>query len=296
MKRLFLIAALLVSGPIWAQTGDAALDAAQAGDFEKALSIWRPLAEQGNAAAQFNLGLMYEKGDGVPKDEQLAAKWYFKAALQGHTGAQLNLGTLYDEGKGVPEDNRKAAQWYNQAAKEGESAATTNLDLMKIHGEDVFAGELPPELEPGKVIDEIVVYGDISIGALRGKVQIAEDRAFRMFNEFNDINEFEIRCRKEKTIGSNLAKRVCRPNYVDIMQAEATQLSRRGLGSSRPNPREMERKRQELIAEIVRIGKDHPELLDAMNDMTFSKRALKTEMVRRGLAEEETLEEGVDEY
>lgn len=52
-------------------------------------------AEQGNAEAQFNLGLIYYNGDGVPRDDPEAAKWYFKAAEQGHIEAQLNLGVMY---------------------------------------------------------------------------------------------------------------------------------------------------------------------------------------------------------
>ena len=69
MKKMIVLIALAISMPAFAQSGDAALEAAQKGDYATALSIWRPLAEQGNAAAQFNLGLMYEKGDGVQKDD-----------------------------------------------------------------------------------------------------------------------------------------------------------------------------------------------------------------------------------
>ena len=292
MKKIVFLVALAISTPAFAQSGDAALEAAQQGDFATALSIWRPLAEQGNAAAQFNLGLMYEKGDGVRKDEQEAARWYYKAALQGHVGAQLNLGTMYDEGKGVAEDNRKAAQWYNQAATKGEVAASTNLAIMRQFGEEVFEGELPPELEPGEVIEEIIVWGDMSMSALRGKLRIAEDRAFSMFNELNNNPEFEVLCEnKIRRVGSNLRQRVCNPAYVDQLYREAAFAMRQGLGSARPSKAVMDRKRDEFLAEIIRLGRDHPELLDAMNDMTYARRAVRVESVNRGLEEEEVYEE-----
>ena len=292
MKKMILLIALAISMPVFAQSGDAALEAAQKGDYATALSIWRPLAEQGNAAAQFNLGLMYEKGDGVEKDEQEAARWYYKAALQGHVGAQLNLGTLYDEGKGVAEDNRKAAQWYNQAATKGEIAASTNLQIMRQFGEEVFEGELPPELEPGEVIDEIVVWGDMSMSALRGKLRIAEDRPFSLFNELNNKPEFEVLCEnKIRRLGSNLRQRVCNPAYVDQLYREAAFNMRQGFGSSRPSKAIMDQKRDEFLTEIIRLGRDHPELLDAMNDMTYARRAVRVESVNRGLEAEEVYDE-----
>lgn len=291
MKKFIIAIAVFMSLPTFAQSGDAALEAAQQGDYAKALSIWRPLAEQGNAAAQFNLGLMYEKGDGVPRDEQEAARWYYKAALQGHVGAQLNLGTLYDEGKGVVEDNRKAAQWYNQAASKGEVAASTNIDLMRQFGEEVFEGELPPELEPGETIEEIVVWGDMSMGALRGKLRIAEDRAFSLFNDLNTKPEFEIRCEYKSRVGSNLKKRVCNPNYVDQLYREAAFNMRQGFGSARPSKAAMDSKRAELLTEIIRLGQEHPELLDAMNDMTYAKRAVQTESSKRGIDVDEAANE-----
>ena len=62
------------------------------------------LTDQGNAATQFNLGVHYENGDGVPKDLGKARELYQKAADQGYADAQLNLGWLYENGEGVPKD------------------------------------------------------------------------------------------------------------------------------------------------------------------------------------------------
>ena len=73
-------------------------------------------AEQGNARAQYNLGVMYNQGEGVPEDKAEAARWYRLAAEQGHTGAQYNLGVMYAIGEGIPEEDAEAVRWYRMAA------------------------------------------------------------------------------------------------------------------------------------------------------------------------------------
>ena len=85
------------------------------GDYGTALREWRPLAEQGNAGAQLNLGFMYDNGYGVPQNYTEAIKWYRKAAEQGNDRAQYNLGLMYDIGYGVPQDVVRAHMWYDIA-------------------------------------------------------------------------------------------------------------------------------------------------------------------------------------
>jgi TPR repeat protein len=80
------------------------LSAYRQGDYAKALKEWQPLAEQGDAVAQFNLGLMYANGQGVPQDYKEALKWFRKAAEQGVASAQHNLGVMYAFGQGMPQD------------------------------------------------------------------------------------------------------------------------------------------------------------------------------------------------
>jgi TPR repeat protein len=70
------------------------LDAYDRGDYATALREWTPLAEQGLASAQFNLGRMYYNGEGVPQDSKTAVKWFRRAAEQGHAGAQSRLGFI----------------------------------------------------------------------------------------------------------------------------------------------------------------------------------------------------------
>ena len=78
------------------------------GDYAKALAEWVPLANQGHAEAQRNLGVMYYQGQGVERDPLTAALWYERAAAQGHSGAQYSLGIMYADGQGVTRDTRKA--------------------------------------------------------------------------------------------------------------------------------------------------------------------------------------------
>ena len=108
-----------------------------AGEPDNEALPFRRAAEQGDAIAQFNLGVMYHTGSGVPKDDQKAVLWYRKAAEQGHAGAQSNLGVMYDVGSGVPKDDRQAALWYRKAAEQGLARAQFNLGLMYADGEGV---------------------------------------------------------------------------------------------------------------------------------------------------------------
>ena len=91
------------------------LNAAIEGDYKTALKEWQSLADQGNASAQYNLGVMYDNGKGALKDYKQAAKWYQKAADQGFARAQFNLGVMYAYGEGVLKDLSKAKYWIKKA-------------------------------------------------------------------------------------------------------------------------------------------------------------------------------------
>jgi TPR repeat protein len=81
-------------------------------------------AEQGDAAAQFSLGAIYAKGQGVAQDYAEAAKWYRKAAEQGYTPAQCKLGTMYVQGHGVTRDYAEAVKWYRKASEQGQCSSS----------------------------------------------------------------------------------------------------------------------------------------------------------------------------
>ena len=80
-------------------------------DYATALKLWRPLAEQGDAEAQTNLGIMYNDGRGEPDDVFEAVTWFREAAEQGYARAQVNLSFMYARGRGVSEDNAEAKKW-----------------------------------------------------------------------------------------------------------------------------------------------------------------------------------------
>jgi hypothetical protein len=99
---------------------------------------YQKAAEQGDASAQLNLGLMYATGQGVAKDERKAFEWYQKAAEQGDASAQFNLGLMYDAGRGVAKNRRKAFEWFQKAAEQGDAGAQNNLGVMYWYGQGVI--------------------------------------------------------------------------------------------------------------------------------------------------------------
>ena len=76
-------------------------------------------AEQGNASAQYNLGVMYFNGQGGPQNDETAVKWWRLAAKQGYDSAQLFLGFMYESGRGVPQNDKTAVKWFRLAAEQG---------------------------------------------------------------------------------------------------------------------------------------------------------------------------------
>ncbi|HHF3816987.1 TPA: tetratricopeptide repeat protein, partial [Haemophilus influenzae] len=110
------------------------LTAYEQSNYQTAFKLWLPLAEQGNAKAQYNLGVMYGNGRGVKQDYFKAVNWYRKAAEQGHADAQLNLGYMYEKGRGVKQDDFEAVKWYRQAAEQGHADAQFNLGNMYAKG------------------------------------------------------------------------------------------------------------------------------------------------------------------
>jgi uncharacterized protein len=128
MNRMFIAAItalILAMGFTSAAAGpvDDAVAAANRGDNATALRLLRPLAERGDAAAQYCLGLMYANGKGVSRDYAAAVTWYRKAADQDYDHAQVLLGAMYATGKGVPKSDLQAFRWYRKAADQGNARA-----------------------------------------------------------------------------------------------------------------------------------------------------------------------------
>lgn len=116
-----------------------AVQAELSGDYATALSIFKQLAEHGDAEAQTRLAAMYSSGAGVPQDYAKALYWYRKAAAQENVFAQTALGVMYAKGQGAPQDYAKAVYWYRKAAvhRYGSSYAWDSLGEMYYNGQGV---------------------------------------------------------------------------------------------------------------------------------------------------------------
>ncbi len=130
-------AATLITGTGWAGPFEDAYIAYTRGDYAAALKVFVPLAEAGNADAEYSVGVMYANGRGMPRAYAEAAKWFRRAAEKGQAGAQYDLGVLYAKGQGVPEDTTEAAKWFRKAADQGKPSAQYNLGYMYSTGQGV---------------------------------------------------------------------------------------------------------------------------------------------------------------
>jgi len=135
MRSAILIFCFFVASPV--------VVAEDVGDWQKAdtnnLSSYKQLhklASKGSAAAQYELGLLFEYGRGVAQDDATAAFWYEKAAAQFFTNAQYRLAILYDNGWGLKSDKVKALGLYKTAAEKGHHLAQHDLAIMYFQGSD----------------------------------------------------------------------------------------------------------------------------------------------------------------
>ncbi len=107
-------------------------------DYKKAFEIFKPLAEQGNEAAQNRLGFMYMNGHGVAQDSQEAFNWFRLSAEQGNSESQFYIGRLYESGDGVAQDSKEAIKWYQLASTQGNGESQFFLALMFASGTSVL--------------------------------------------------------------------------------------------------------------------------------------------------------------
>jgi TPR repeat protein len=148
---IFICASLLCAAPAPAQNVKAGIEAWQQADYARAVGIWRPLAENGDADAQFNLGQAYRLGRGVKLDLGSAKTWLERAALQNHVDAQATLGLLLF-GSG---NQTEGTRWLKQAAEKGEARA------MLIYGTALFNGDGVPQ-------DRVLGYAYVSRSSAQG--------------------------------------------------------------------------------------------------------------------------------
>jgi hypothetical protein len=116
--------------------------AASRGDYASAIRLWRRFADQGDGISQYNLGQMYEAGQGVTRDFAEAAEWYRRAAEHGIPHARLSLGVAYALGRGVPQDFLQAHKWLNLAV----AAYTADEDRNRaVKARDLVATKMTPQ-------------------------------------------------------------------------------------------------------------------------------------------------------
>jgi TPR repeat protein len=106
-------------------------------EYKRAEKFFSAAAEKGFAKSQFMLGLMYDTGQGVPKNAVKAVHWYKKAAEQGRADAQWMLGTMYADGNGVAKNSMEAVKWYEKSAVQGDVNGQVKLGLMYATGDGV---------------------------------------------------------------------------------------------------------------------------------------------------------------
>lgn len=138
LAAVLAVLLLVAPTPAGSETFEEGLVAMRAGEPERARDIWMPLAAVGDAAAQYSLAKLYEKGDGaVPQDLEQAIKWYRMAADQGMPAAQNNLALMYAQGRGLPNDQRQAAELWRTSALQEYPWGQYNLGLAYFRGQGV---------------------------------------------------------------------------------------------------------------------------------------------------------------
>ena len=133
--KYLLAAAMLIatSAPLSAQSVKAGIEAWQRSDYAGAVAIWRPLADKGDADAEFNLGQAYRLGRGVPTNLAAAKTWFERAAKQGHVDAETTLGLLLFQNG----DQSEGIKWLKQAADHDEPRAQLVYGTALVNGDGV---------------------------------------------------------------------------------------------------------------------------------------------------------------
>lgn len=154
MSPKYLVAAVLVglmAVPAAGQSVKAGIEAWQHANYGAAVAIWRPLADKGDADAQFNLGQAYRLGRGVPLNLGAAKVWFERAAQKGHVDAETTLGLLlFENGEQPP-----GLKWLRQAADQGEARA------QLVYGTALYNGD-------GTAQDRILGYAYVRRAADQG--------------------------------------------------------------------------------------------------------------------------------
>lgn len=99
-------------------------------NYDKAFELYEKAAQQGNAEAQYNLGVMYYSGDGAIQNYMQARKWFEKAAIQNYADAQFSLGVINEDGEGVSQDMAIAKEWFSKSCDNGNKDGCESYQLL----------------------------------------------------------------------------------------------------------------------------------------------------------------------
>jgi len=181
MKKLLLgltAASLFALAPVSAFAGpyEDGFAAYNAKNYNQAMQLWRPIADKGNAKAQFNIAMMYANNEGVTRSYPESAKWMRMAAGQGHAQAQYLMGTMYNSGLGITKDRTLAVKWFEKSAAQGYEDGIAALKKYKQKSTDeqmdILTELLYPTAKPNVTYEQ-------GLSALKVG---ATDKAFSIFS------------------------------------------------------------------------------------------------------------------
>ena len=212
--RTMVAAALMAcAAPAAAQSVKAGIDAWQSGDYSRAISVWRPLAEAGDADAAFNLGQAYRLGRGVELDLAIAQNWLEQAARKGHTDAQTTLGLLlFQNGNRI-----SGLRWLRQGAEAGEPRA------MLMYGTALFNGD-------GVAQDPVLAYAYVSRAAAQGLG--AARSTLEQMDQVLPVDQ------RKKGLAIAMQKAKSAPKAKDVVRTPAT----KPAAKPKPKPAPIEKK------------------------------------------------------
>lgn len=171
-------------------------------EYQQAFRAWQPAAKAGDPNAQYALGSLYARGQGVARDQQLATRWYHAAATNGQLDAQYRMAIRYQTGAGLEKDAGRALTWYRIAAKSGHPKAKaaakrlskrmTPAELaaaqkLRLHGErtEVRVAQDSPLSESRSVVRQVQAYLRLlgydpgAVDGMRGGATIEALKAFQ---------------------------------------------------------------------------------------------------------------------
>jgi len=175
MRRIII--AIVAASALFAGSFDDAVQDYNAGAYIKAFNTFFTLAKEENPEAAFNVGLMYEKGQGVRTDSKQAMQWYEKAAKAGYAPAAYNLAVLI-EASHKPHAAEVARYWYEKAVDGNVTQAYNNLALLYLEGKSVLQDAAKAEslLKKGAQAGDAAAMFNLGKLYLEGAPGVAQDK------------------------------------------------------------------------------------------------------------------------